>query len=91
MSDSLLVDIKDRVALLTLNRPAARNALSSELLRALPEAIVAADANDDVDVIVLTGVRPGVLRRARPARAGIVGQQPRRRPVGEQGVGYAVA
>jgi enoyl-CoA hydratase len=54
----LLVDVKDRVALLTLNRPAARNALSSELIRALPEAIVAADADDDVDVIVLTGADP---------------------------------
>jgi enoyl-CoA hydratase len=58
LSDSLLVDVKDRVALLTLNRPAARNALSSELLNALPEAIVAADADDDVDVIVLTGADP---------------------------------
>jgi enoyl-CoA hydratase len=58
MSDSLLVEIKDRIALLTLNRPAARNALSSELLRALPDAIVAADADDDVDVIVLTGSDP---------------------------------
>lgn len=58
MSDSLLVEVKDRVALLTLNRPEARNALSSELLRALPEAIVAADNNDDVDVIVLTGADP---------------------------------
>jgi enoyl-CoA hydratase len=54
----LLVEVRERVAVLTLNRPAARNALSSELLRALPEAIVAADANDDVDVIVLTGADP---------------------------------
>jgi enoyl-CoA hydratase len=58
LSDTLLVEVRDGVALLTLNRPAARNALSSELLRALPEAIVAADANDDVDVIVLTGADP---------------------------------
>jgi enoyl-CoA hydratase len=58
LSDTLLVEIRDRTALLTLNRPAARNALSSELLRVLPEAIVAADANDDVDVIVLTGADP---------------------------------
>jgi enoyl-CoA hydratase len=58
LSDALLVDVKDRIALLTLNRPEARNALSSELLRALPEAIVAADNNDDVDVIVLTGADP---------------------------------
>src|SRR5437016_2872764 len=55
---SLLVDVRDGVALLTLNRPAARNALSSELLRELPQAIVAADADDDVAVIVLTGADP---------------------------------
>lgn len=54
----LLVEVRDRVALITLNRPAARNALSSELLVAFPEAIVAADANDDVDVIVITGADP---------------------------------
>jgi enoyl-CoA hydratase len=58
MSDTLLVETKDRIALLTLNRPSARNALSSDLLRALPEAIVAADADDSVDVIVLTGADP---------------------------------
>ncbi len=58
MSDSLLVDIKDRIAVLTFNRPSARNALSSELLRALPAAMVAADTNDDIDVIVLTGADP---------------------------------
>lgn len=58
LSDSLLVEVSNRVAVLTLNRPAARNALSSELLRALPEAIVAADNNDEVDVIVLTGADP---------------------------------
>lgn len=55
---SLLVEVKDRVALITLNRPAARNALSSELLRALPAAMLAADANEDVDVVVLTGADP---------------------------------
>lgn len=58
MSDTLLVEIADRIAVLTLNRPDARNALSSELLGALPEAMLAADANDDVDVIILTGADP---------------------------------
>lgn len=54
----LLCEVRDGVALITLNRPEARNALSSELLRALSDAMVAADANDDVDVIVLTGADP---------------------------------
>lgn len=58
MSDTLLVEVSNRIAVLTLNRPDARNALSSELLGALPEAMLAADANDDVDVIILTGADP---------------------------------
>ena len=54
----VLLDISERIATITLNRPGARNALSSELLRKLNEAMKAADANDDVDVIILTGADP---------------------------------
>jgi len=54
----LLIDVSDRVAVVTLNRPDARNALSRELLAALPEGIAACDADDDVDVIILTGADP---------------------------------
>lgn len=46
------------VALLTLHRPQARNALSSALLHALSQAMAEADADDDVGVIVLTGADP---------------------------------
>ncbi|MDQ3757137.1 MAG: enoyl-CoA hydratase [Actinomycetota bacterium] len=51
-------DIEDRVAVLTLDRPEARNALNGELLRALPETIARADADPEVDVIVVTGADP---------------------------------
>jgi len=54
----LSIDVSDRVAVVTLNRPDARNALSRELLAALPEGIAACDADDDVDVIILTGADP---------------------------------
>jgi enoyl-CoA hydratase len=54
----LLTDVAERVAIVTLNRPDARNALSRELLAALPAGIEACDADDDVDVIVLTGADP---------------------------------
>ena len=54
----ILVEVSDRVAVVTLNRPEARNALNPELTAALPEAIAAADARDDVDAIVLTGADP---------------------------------
>jgi len=54
----VLLDVADRVATVTLNRPEARNALSSELLRLLQQLLTKADADADVDVIILTGADP---------------------------------
>jgi enoyl-CoA hydratase/carnithine racemase len=54
----VLLDVRDRIATITLNRPSARNALSSELLALLPKVMHDADARDDVDVLVLTGADP---------------------------------
>jgi enoyl-CoA hydratase len=42
----------------TLNRPEARNALSSEVLRLLPETLARAEADESVDVVILTGADP---------------------------------
>lgn len=58
MTDVVLVDVADRVATITLNRPDQRNALNREVRRALPAAITACDENDDVDVMILTGADP---------------------------------
>lgn len=58
MSDVLLVDVVDRVAVVTLHRPAARNALDRELRRALSSTIGALDADPGVRVIILTGSDP---------------------------------
>ena len=54
----VLLEVSDRIATVTLNRPEARNALSSELLRLLPEQLREADEREDVDVIILTGTDP---------------------------------
>jgi len=45
----------DAVAVVTLNRPEAMNALSRALQHELADAIESADADDDVRVIILTG------------------------------------
>jgi enoyl-CoA hydratase len=58
MSSVVLYEVSERIATVTLNRPEARNALSSEVLRILPERLTAAEADPDVDVIVLTGTDP---------------------------------
>ena len=57
-SDVLLIDTRDRIRTLTLNRPAARNALSAELRSRLFRALREADADDSVDVVVVTGTDP---------------------------------
>lgn len=56
--DVLLVDVHDRVATVTLNRPQARNALSRALQRAIHRSMRDLDADDAVDVVVLTGADP---------------------------------
>jgi enoyl-CoA hydratase len=56
--ECVLFEVSDRIATITLNRPDARNALSSEVLRLLPERMREAEARDDVDVVVLTGTDP---------------------------------
>lgn len=54
----VLVEIAERVAVVTLNRPEARNALNREVQRLLPAAVSALEEDDDVDVVILTGADP---------------------------------
>src|SRR6478736_479252 len=56
--DILLIDTQDRVRTLTLNRPQSRNALSAELRRRFFGALRDAEADDDVDVVIVTGTDP---------------------------------
>ncbi|KWX56660.1 enoyl-CoA hydratase [Mycobacterium sp. NAZ190054] len=57
-ADVLLVDTRDRIRTLTLNRPGSRNALSAALRTHLFAALREAQADDDVDVVILTGADP---------------------------------
>jgi enoyl-CoA hydratase len=58
VTDVALLEVSERVATVTLNRPEARNALSTELIRMLALLVGEADARDDVDVLILTGTDP---------------------------------
>ena len=55
---TLLVENRGAVRILTMNRPEKRNALNTGLTRALLEALRAADADQAVGAIVLTGAGP---------------------------------
>jgi enoyl-CoA hydratase/carnithine racemase len=54
-TDELLCDITDRVATITLNRPAARNALSDRLTPALRRMIKQCGEDASVGAILITG------------------------------------
>ncbi|MES2969041.1 MAG: enoyl-CoA hydratase [Pseudomonadota bacterium] len=53
--ETLIVEIEDYVAVIRLNRPDAMNALNTKLMHELAAALTAADANDKIRCIVLTG------------------------------------
>jgi enoyl-CoA hydratase/carnithine racemase len=55
MSDILLADDRDRVRLLTFNRPDRANAFNEELYHAAADALRGAASDDDVAVVVFTG------------------------------------
>jgi enoyl-CoA hydratase/carnithine racemase len=55
----LLYDKSDRVAVITLNRPERRNAISIAMLEALHDALLDADRDDAVRAIILTGAGRG--------------------------------
>jgi enoyl-CoA hydratase len=57
-ADPVMLDVSERIATVTLNRPQARNALSSEVLGLLPQLLAGADDDEAVDVIILTGADP---------------------------------
>ncbi|MDR5752440.1 MULTISPECIES: enoyl-CoA hydratase/isomerase family protein [unclassified Caballeronia] len=54
-TDSLLIEDRAAVRLLTMNRPDKRNALNNELTQALLDALEAADRDPSVKAIVLAG------------------------------------
>jgi enoyl-CoA hydratase len=58
MSDVILTDVADGIAVVTMHRPDARNALNTELRRAVPRTLRELDADPGVRVMVLTGADP---------------------------------
>jgi len=54
-TDMLLIDVNAAIATLTFNNPSKRNALSAEMRLALPGALAALKADEQVRVVVITG------------------------------------
>ena len=54
-TDELLCSLDERVALITLNRPERKNALSDNLTPALRQTLFELNTNQEVGCIVITG------------------------------------
>lgn len=55
MTDELLYEVRDRVGVITFNRPERMNTITITMLNALSERLLQADADPGVRVIVITG------------------------------------
>ncbi|HLG01455.1 MAG TPA: enoyl-CoA hydratase, partial [Acidimicrobiia bacterium] len=70
----VLVDDRDAVRTITLNRPEARNALNTELMLDLAGALHSAEHDDGVSVVVLTGADPAFCAGLDLKELGSTGQ-----------------
>jgi enoyl-CoA hydratase len=55
MSDRVLVQVENHIALITVNDPERRNAVTAEISAGLRAAVDAAEANTDVHALIVTG------------------------------------
>ena len=66
----LEVEHRDRVAILTLDDPERRNALSAEMVDGIAAAVDAAEADDNVGALVVTGAPPAFCSGADTSSIG---------------------
>lgn len=55
MYNNLLIENKGQIQIITINRPAQLNALNKETIQELSDAVKAAEADNGIGVIILTG------------------------------------
>jgi enoyl-CoA hydratase len=75
MPDEVLTERRDRVLLVTLNRPEARNAVNRALAESLAAALDELDADDALAVGVLTGAGAG-FSAGMDLKAFVAGERP---------------
>jgi enoyl-CoA hydratase len=104
MADAVLTEVTDGVAVITINRPEARNAVNGEVARGIAAAVDESEARNDVRVLVLTGAGgtfcagmdlKGFLAGDAPVVAGRgfagITERPPAKPVIAAVEGYALA
>ena len=64
MTDEVLYEEVDGIAIVAINRPEKKNALTERVVRGIGDGIDAASRSKEVAAVVLRGVWPGKLRKA---------------------------
>jgi enoyl-CoA hydratase len=104
MADAVLTEVDDGIAVITINRPEARNAVNGEVARGIAAAVEELDGSADVRVLILTGAGgtfsagmdlKGFLAGESPNVAGRgfggIAERPPAKPVIAAVEGYALA
>lgn len=71
MYETILYEVAEQVATITLNRPQVYNALSPTLIKEITEAVQAAEADENVRVVVLTAVGDKAFCSGADLKAGM--------------------
>ncbi|HEY1597887.1 MAG TPA: crotonase/enoyl-CoA hydratase family protein [Thermoleophilaceae bacterium] len=82
--EEILYEVEDHVLTITLNRPERLNAFTPTMGRELIEALDAADADDDVRAVVVTGAGRGFCAGADLERGGSTFDWSERHAAGEE-------
>jgi len=64
--DTLTLDVDDRLAVVTINRPEVRNALSRQVLAELRDVLAELRERDDVGIVGFTGAGEKAFVEKRP-------------------------
>lgn len=75
MTDQVLVEAREGVQIITINRPEAKNALNLEVATAVAAAVDELDSSDDLRVGVITGAG-GVFSSGMDLKAFLAGESP---------------
>jgi len=71
MYENLIYEVADSVATITLNRPQVYNALSAALLQEITQAIKAAEVDESVRVVLMTGTGDKAFSSGADLKAGM--------------------
>jgi enoyl-CoA hydratase len=89
MPEAVLTEVSDGVAVITINRPEARNAVNSDVARGIAAAVDEFDNSKDVHVFILTGA--GDIPSVQGRGFGGITERPPAKPIIAAVEGYALA